>query len=180
MKIIKLPLTDACLLEPVTFLDERGLFLETFNKLQFEAIGISTEFIQDNQSVSHKNVLRGLHFQNPPFEQGKLVRVVCGAVIDVIVDIRRKSPTYGHHYKVRLDDRNNLIMWIPPGFAHGFVSLENNTVFLYKVTNIYHKESEGGIRWNDPELAIQWDVEHPVLSARDADLGYLKDMKTEF
>lgn len=180
MKIIPLPLNDAYLFEPVIFSDERGLFLETFNKSYFNSIGISTEFLQDNQSVSHKNVLRGLHFQKPPYQQGKLVRVVYGAVLDVIVDIRKKSPTYGQHFKVRLDHINNLIMWIPPGFAHGFVALENNTIFHYKVTNVYHKNSEDGIRWNDPELAIHWEIENPLISTRDAALGCIKDLVSEF
>lgn len=180
MKVIPLPLDGAYLLEPVIFSDERGLFLETYNKLYFNSIGISTEFVQDNQSVSHKGVLRGLHFQKPPYQQGKLVRVVYGAVLDVIVDIRKESPTYGQHFKVRLDHINNLMMWIPPGLAHGFVAMEDHTIFHYKVTNVYNKNSEDGIRWNDPELDIQWEIEKPIVSTRDAALGSIKDLSTEF
>lgn len=180
MKIIPLPVNDAYLFEPVIFSDERGQFLETYNKLYFNSIGISSEFLQDNQSVSHKNVLRGLHFQKPPYQQGKLVRVVYGAVMDVIVDIRKESATYGRHFKVRLDHINNLMMWIPPGFAHGFVALENHTIFSYKVTSVYNKDSEDGIRWNDPELAINWEIEKPIVSSRDTALRYFKDLITEF
>lgn len=180
MKITKLPLSDAFLLEPVTYSDERGLFAETYNKVFFDSIGISSQFLQDNQSVSHKCVIRGLHFQRPPYEQGKLVRVVNGAVIDVIVDIRKKSPTFGQHYKVCLSASNNLMLWIPPGFAHGFAALENHTVFLYKVTKIYNKNAEDGIRWNDPDLAIQWEIENPIFSSRDGNLNYFKDLNSGF
>lgn len=180
MKIVTLPVKDAYLIEPVTYSDERGLFFETYNKIFFESLDIKPEFIQDNQSISHKNILRGLHFQNPPFEQGKFVRVARGAVLDVIVDIRKSSPSFGQHYMVRLDDSNNLMLWIPPGFAHGFLSLENHTVFLYKVTNIYNKSSESGIRWNDPDLNINWQIENPLVSSRDANLSYFRNFMSEF
>lgn len=125
-------------------------------------------------------MLRGLHFQNPPFAQGKLVRVVSGAVNDVIVDIRKNSTTFGKHLVVRLDERNRHMLWVPPGFAHGFVALEDQTVFLYKVSNVYSKESEGGIIWNDPDLSINWGIESPLVSEKDLLLGKLRELQTAF
>ena len=127
----------------------------------------SIDFVQDNQSKSEKNVLRGLHFQNPPFDQGKLVRVIAGSVLDIAVDIRKNSSTYGQHFKIILDTQKNQILWIPSGFAHGFVSLEDDTIFSYKCTNYYHKDSEGCILYNDSEIGIDWEVQNPILSAKD-------------
>lgn len=156
------------LIRPQIFIDERGYFFESFNqKAFFEASGIDAPFVQDNESLSHKGVLRGLHFQNPPYAQGKLVRVVKGSVLDVAVDIRTKSPTYGRHFSAVLSSENKLQLFIPPGFAHGFAVLENNTVFSYKCTAYYHKASEGTILWNDPSLQIDWMVKNPVISEKD-------------
>jgi dTDP-4-dehydrorhamnose 3,5-epimerase len=124
-------------------------------------------FSQDNVSISKKNVLRGLHFQKPPKSQGKLVQVIKGSVLDVAVDIRLHSPTYGQHYKVELNDKNRLQLWIPEGFAHGFVALENNTIFSYKCTSAYSKSHEMDLRWNDPLLNIDWGVSSPLLSDKD-------------
>ncbi len=180
MKVTSLSLEGALLIEPVVFSDERGYFYESYNFQAFKAAGIPDNFVQDNQSLSAKGVLRGLHFQNPPFEQGKLIRVIQGSVLDVIVDIRKNSPTYGQNLSLVLDDAKKQMMWIPPGFAHGFVALEENTLFLYKCTNIYNKKSEGGIRWNDPELRIDWGLTHPNVSSKDLDLGLFKDLKSEF
>lgn len=156
------------LLRPKLFADERGYFLETFNERGFAAAtGIRAEFVQDNESSSKKGVLRGLHFQLAPHAQGKLVRVARGAVIDVVVDIRPGSPTYGRHVKVRLDSATKEMFWIPPGFAHGFLALEDDTVFNYKCTAYYNPAAERTIHWNDPELGIDWGHPSPIVSAKD-------------
>ncbi len=156
------------LFTPQIFKDERGLFFESFNQKVFnQSIGENVTFVQDNMSVSKKNVVRGLHFQNPPFAQGKLVRVVKGSVIDVAVDIRKKSPTYGQHIAVKLTGENHKMLWIPEGFAHGFVALEDDTIFSYKCTNYYHPQSEDAILWNDKQLNIDWNVKTPILSEKD-------------
>jgi dTDP-4-dehydrorhamnose 3,5-epimerase len=129
--------------------------------------GINGKFVQDNQSLSQKGAVRGLHFQAPPFEQGKLVRVVQGSVMDVVVDIRKNSPTYGQSFCIELTAANQLMFWIPPGFAHGFETLEDQTLFLYKCTNVYNKASEGGLLWNDPQLGIKWQTSEPIVSDKD-------------
>lgn len=167
-------------IQPKVFRDDRGYFFESYNKSTFENLGIVADFVQDNQSLSQKWVLRGLHFQAPPFDQGKLVRVVSGKVWDVAVDIRKNSPTYGHWHAVTLDAQRMNMFWIPPGFAHGFVTLEDNTVFSYKCTNVYNKASEGAVRWNDPQLNISWNIENPLLSEKDAIAPLLADLKTPF
>lgn len=170
MEVSTTALEGLLLLQPRIFTDERGRFHETFNQRGFaEATGLEVEFVQDNESRSARHVLRGLHLQVPPFAQGKLVSVVKGAVLDVCVDIRPHSPTVGQHVKVRLDETDRAMLWIPPGFAHGFVALEEDTVFAYKCTAYYHPASERTIRWNDPELAIDWGVKSPLVSAKDAD-----------
>jgi len=156
------------ILEPRVFEDSRGIFFETFNDLKFkEEIGLDVEFVQDNESISKKNVLRGLHFQLPPFAQGKLVRVVSGRALDVAVDIRKNSPTYGKYHLVELSSENKKQFWIPPGFAHGFVALEENTIFNYKCTNYYSPVSERTIQWNDPLLNIDWKISEPIISEKD-------------
>lgn len=167
MQIIPTPLADLFIIQPKVFEDDRGYFYESFNKAVFAKHGISLEFVQDNQSLSQKNVLRGLHFQNPPFEQGKLVRVIKGSVFDVALDIRKNSPTYGQHFDVILNEKKKNMLWIPPGFAHGFLTLENDTIFSYKCTNIYDKGSEDCILWNDKTIGINWKVKNPILSDKD-------------
>jgi dTDP-4-dehydrorhamnose 3,5-epimerase len=167
MEVINTPLKDAKVLIPKVFGDHRGHFLESFNKKKILEIIGNFEFVQDNQSLSSKGVLRGLHFQNPPFEQGKLVRVIKGSVLDVIVDIRKSSPTYGKSFSVELTEENFKMLWIPPGFGHGFATLEDNTIFAYKVTNYYNKESEGCINWADNDLNIDWKIENPIISEKD-------------
>ncbi|MBK8925881.1 MAG: dTDP-4-dehydrorhamnose 3,5-epimerase [Crocinitomicaceae bacterium] len=153
---------------PRTFKDDRGSFFESFNhKLFCDATGRKVDFVQDNQSSSIQGVVRGLHFQNPPHAQGKLVRVLKGKVLDVAVDLRKNSATYGQHIAVELSADNNRVLWIPEGFAHGFSVLENETVFFYKCTSFYHKESEQTIAWNDSQLNIDWQIENPVLSEKD-------------
>ncbi len=161
-------LRELLVIKPKVLRDERGCFFETYNVSDFQKIGISEDFKQDNQSLSGKGVLRGLHFQNPPFEQGKLVRVVKGSVLDVVVDIRKGSGSYGKHFKIELSEQNNLILWIPSGFAHGFLSLEENTIFMYKCTEVYNKESEETLLWNDKELGIDWGIDNPIVSVKDS------------
>lgn len=169
MNIIKPEIEGLLIITPRVFEDERGAFMESFNKQKFnEAVGREVNFVQDNQSVSKKGVLRGLHFQSPPFAQGKLVRVIKGAVIDVAVDIRKNSPTYGDYVAVELTAKNNEQFWIPEGFAHGFVALEDETTFLYKCTNYYAPQSEGTLLWNDPTLNIDWGISNPIISEKDA------------
>jgi dTDP-4-dehydrorhamnose 3,5-epimerase len=142
--------------------------------------GIDQNFVQDNESKSQKNVLRGLHFQKPPFAQGKLVRVIRGAVLDVAVDIRKSSPTFGKWASIELTQDNKWMYWVPPGFAHGFVTLEDNTTFFYKCTNMYNKESEGSILWNDPDLNINWQTDQPILSEKDKTSPLFKDFISPF
>ena len=156
------------IIEPRVFEDTRGVFYETFNEKIFkEKTGIDLYFCQDNESISKKNVLRGLHFQNPPFAQGKLVRVVSGRVIDIAVDIRKSSKTYGQYESIELSADNKKQFWIPPGFAHGFVALEDNSIFNYKCTNYYNPVSEATIQWNDPILNIDWQINSPIISEKD-------------
>ena len=143
-------------------------------------MGLDFTFVQDNESKSAKGVLRGLHFQVPPFEQGKLVRVIKGAVLDVAVDLRKKSPTYGKWECVELSERNKRMYWIPAGFAHGFLTLEDNTVFFYKCTAVYNKESEKSIAWNDNDLFIQWGISNPVLSDKDKSCTAFKNFVSPF
>ena len=149
------------------FLMTEDISLNLFKKKNFSNSRINADFVQDNESMSGKGVLRGLHFQRPPFAQGKLVRVVRGSVLDVAVDLRKNSKTYGKWESSVLSADNKLMMWIPEGFAHGFLVLEDNTIFQYKCTNYYNKESESGIIWNDPDLKINWGIENPVVSEKD-------------
>ena len=167
-------------IQPKVFEDSRGYFYEPYNKKTLEAMGISDDFVQDNQSMSQKGVVRGLHFQNPPFAQAKLVRVIQGAVWDVVVDIRKDSPTYGEYYGIELSAQNKTILYIPAGFAHGFKTLEDNTVFLYKCSNYYNKASEDSILWNDPDVGINWNISDPILSDKDRNGKFLKDFKSQF
>jgi len=169
MNIIRPDIEGLLIITPRVFEDERGAFMESFNRQKFnEVVGREVNFVQDNQSVSKKGVLRGLHFQSPPFAQGKLVRVIKGAVIDIAVDIRKNSPTYGDYVAVELTAENNEQFWIPEGFAHGFVALEDETTFLYKCTNYYAPQSEGTLLWNDPTLNIDWGISDPIISKKDA------------
>ncbi|MBL0104503.1 MAG: dTDP-4-dehydrorhamnose 3,5-epimerase [Bacteroidetes bacterium] len=175
MNVVKTPIEGVLLIEPRVFSDSRGAFFETFNEKALAEIGITARFVQDNQSISKKGVIRGLHLQHPPYEQGKLVRVARGSVLDVALDLRAGSPTFGRHYSVELNQENQLSLWIPPGFAHGFVALEEDTVFLYKVTNYYHPQSESGIIYNDVDLNIDWKVTNPIVSEKDKILPSFKE-----
>ncbi len=180
MEIIKTFIPDLFVVNPLVFRDERGYFFESYNHEKFKAAGIPGEFVQDNESKSQKNVLRGLHFQKPPFAQGKLVRVIKGAVLDVAVDLRVGSPTYGKWELVEISESNKLIYWIPPGFAHGFLTLEDETIFSYKCTNVYNKESEGSIAWDDTDLNINWNVLNPILSEKDRNSPKFADFNSPF
>ena len=168
------------IIKPDVFADDRGYFFESYNEQKFINAGISVHFVQDNESKSQKGVLRGLHFQSPPHDQGKLVRVVKGAVMDVAVDIRIGSPTFGEWESIELTEENKMMYWIPSGFAHGFVTLKDETVFTYKCTNIYNKESEGSILWNDRDLNIEWGIENPSLSDKDIKAPVFKALESKF
>ena len=168
MKVVDTGFKDLIIIEPTVFGDDRGYFFESYNEETWKkVVGEIPNFIQDNESMSHQGVLRGLHFQKPPYSQGKLVRVVKGSVLDVAVDLRKHSPTYGKHFKIILSEENKKQLYVPEGFAHGFLTLEDNTVFSYKCTNFYHKESEGGLQWDDAKLNIDWGVKNPLLSEKD-------------
>jgi dTDP-4-dehydrorhamnose 3,5-epimerase len=171
----RLAIADVVLLEPRVFADERGAFFESFSQPAFEAAtGVSPTFVQDNHSVSARGVLRGLHYQLSPHVQGKLVRVVRGAVFDVAVDIREGSPTFGKWVGETLSAQNRRQLWIPEGFAHGFLALEDDSEFLYKTTALYHSASERSIRWDDPTIGIAWPLSgKPVLSVKDAEAPLL-------
>ncbi len=174
MNVIETALPGVLILEPKVFGDHRGFFLESFRQNQFAELGIDLDFVQDNHSRSQYGVLRGLHFQITQ-PQGKLVRVSRGSVFDVAVDINPDSDTYGQHVGVELNDDNNRLFWVPPGYAHGFVVTSEIADFQYKCTAYYKPEDEGGVIWNDPDIGIQWPVAEPTLSQKDLALPRLKD-----
>jgi dTDP-4-dehydrorhamnose 3,5-epimerase len=180
MEVIETELKGVLVLKPKVFEDARGYFFESYNSNLFKQAGLNLNFVQDNQSLSQKGVLRGLHFQNNPHAQGKLVRVITGAVFDVAVDIRKNSPTYGKWFGMELTEKNKTMMYIPEGFAHGFATLENNTIFSYKCTNFYNKASEDCLLWNDPDIGINWRIKDPLLSEKDLQGKRLKDFVTLF
>lgn len=185
MNVIETKIKGLLILEPKVFGDDRGWFMESFNQKAFEEAleerGLDIpQFVQDNHSLSQKGVLRGLHYQLNPYAQGKLVRVVQGKAWDVAVDIRKSSPTFGQWVGIELTGENHKQFWIPAGFAHGFVALEDNTQFLYKTTNYYNKESEGAIVWNDPSIAIDWPINNigqVLVSDKDKVASKLEDAK---
>lgn len=177
MNVIKTAIPDLVIIEPRLFRDERGYFFESFSQREFTEKVCNTTFVQDNESKSSYGVLRGLHFQKPPYAQSKLVRVVKGAVLDVAVDIRRSSPTFGQHVAVELTEDNHLQFFIPRGFAHGFAVLTDEVIFQYKCDNFYAPQSEGAIAWDDPDLGIDWRLpsEKVILSEKDRHHPRLKD-----
>ncbi len=177
MKVINSTLDEVKIFEPTIFHDERGFFFESFNKTFFqEVINPKIEFVQDNHSKSSKGVLRGLHYQLDPFAQGKLVRVISGEVFDVAVDIRINSKNFGKWFGIKLSSDNKKLLWIPPGFAHGFLTLTDNAEFLYKTSNFYNKDSERSIIWSDPDININWGIEFkPIVSSKDKLAPFLKD-----
>ncbi|MCY1506221.1 dTDP-4-dehydrorhamnose 3,5-epimerase [compost metagenome] len=180
MKLKTTPIKDLYIIEPKLWADQRGYFFESYNAKLFTEAGIDAVFIQDNQSYSQKGALRGLHAQAPPFAQGKLVRVLQGSVLDIAVDIRKDSATYGQHFSIELSGTNHLQLWIPPGFLHGFLTLEEATIFSYKVTSYYDKASEIGVIWNDPSLNIDWKETELLLSEKDTALPTFKSFISPF
>jgi dTDP-4-dehydrorhamnose 3,5-epimerase len=180
MEVIETKIKGLLIIKPKVFADERGYFFESYNETTFKQKGINANFVQDNQSLSNTGVLRGLHFQSPPYDQGKLVRVINGAVLDIAVDIRKNSPTYGEHVSIELNEENKTMFYIPSGFAHGFLTLRDGTIFSYKCTNIYNKESEGTVLWNDTDLNINWNISNPILSEKDLIGTPFKDFTSPF
>ena len=182
MKFIKTEISDVYIIEPSVFGDNRGYFLESFNLEKFEENVYPIKFVQDNESKSSKGVLRGLHFQKPPFDQAKLVRCIEGRVMDVAVDIRKGSLTYGKYVAIELTGENKRQLFVPRGFAHGFSVLSDTAVFAYKVDNRYAPDYDAGIRWNDKELNIQWGMEDSIVkvSEKDAELPFFLEFESPF
>ena len=182
MEVIKTHIERAVILEPRVFTDARGYFFESFSAREFEEKVCKTTFVQDNESFSSYGVVRGLHFQKPPFTQSKIVHVIKGAVLDIAVDIRKGSPTYGKHVAVELTGENHRQFFVPRGFAHGFAVLSDEVLFQYKCDNFYAPQSEGGIAWNDPDLNIDWRIpmDKVILSEKDQKHPCLKDYESDF
>jgi len=166
MILEKTHIDDVILLSPRVYQDERGYFMESYNQKKIEIL-IKERFVQDNESVSCKNTLRGLHLQLPPHAQSKLVRVIKGSILDIAVDLRKDSKSFGKYFKSVLSGENKKQLYIPKGFAHGFLSLEDDTILSYKCSDYYHAESEVSILWNDPDLAIDWEIDNPILAEKD-------------
>lgn len=185
MKLVETKIKDVFIIEPDVFGDHRGFFMESYNKNKFEALGLQFDLIQDNHSLSTQvGVIRGLHFQNHPKAQTKIVRVLTGAIYDVVVDLRKGSPTFGEWVGVELSEANKLQLVVPKGFAHGFCTLEPNTQVLYKVDEYYSQEHDSGILWNDPDLGIDWPTTEPILSDKDRKQpsfkDYVRQLETEY
>ena len=180
MELIETGIESLLIVKSQVFHDCRGFFFEGYNKKAWAKAGLDLDIVQTNISESQAGVVRGLHFQNPPYAQGKLIRVLKGAVLDVAVDIRKNSKSYGQYFAIELNEENKNALWVPPGFAHGFKTLKDNTLFYYDCTGPYHKESEGSLLWNDPDLNINWEIENPILSEKDAGAPLFKDFKTQF
>lgn len=169
MKLIETGVKGLVLLEPKVFGDSRGYFMESFNAKTLKSLGLDAEFIQDNQSSSKHGVVRGLHYQNAPYAQTKLVRVLSGTILDVVVDLRREEPTFGEHYAIEISAENKRQIYVPKGFAHGFSVLSDAAEILYKCDNYYHPEAEGGVLYNDPALKIDWGVKQELISLSEKD-----------
>ena len=182
MEIIKTPIEGLLVIKPQVFVDARGYFVETYNEKRYREAGIDAQFVQDNQSCSSYGVVRGLHFQRPPYTQAKLVCCTVGRVLDIAVDLRKNSPTFGQWHSVELSAENHLQFFIPKGFAHGFSVLSETAVFAYKCDELYHPEADGGILLSDPDLAIDWQVpeELRILSEKDKRHPMLKDFDNPF
>lgn len=182
MKFIETKIKDLIIIEPVVFGDDRGYFFESYIQKKFKGNLGNISFVQDNESKSFKGVLRGLHFQKPPFEQAKLVRCIKGKVLDVAVDIRKESKTFGKYLTVELSEENKRQLFIPRGFAHGFLALSDYAIVTYKVDNVYAPKYDAGIKWNDKELNIDWEIDDSqvLVSEKDSNLPYLTDFKSPF
>ena len=182
MKFIETKIEDLIILEPTVFVDKRGYFLESYNHAKFEEIIGKVSFVQDNESKSSKGVLRGLHFQKPPFDQAKLVRCIEGKVLDIAVDLRNGSKTYGQYVTIELSGENKKQLFVPRGFAHGFLVLSESAIFAYKVDNIYAPDYDAGICWNDPILNISWGIDESKIfvSEKDSKLSFLSGFKSPF
>jgi len=181
MNVTKTEIPGLLIIEPKVLGDDRGFFVETYNEKRYKEVGITGDFVQDNLSKSKKGVLRGLHYQAPPFAQGKLVTVLSGAVLDVAVDIRFGSPTFGKSVAVELTEENKKQFWIPAGFAHGFLTLKDDTVFAYKCTNVYSPENDRGVKYDDPAIGIEWpEVGERIISEKDKAQPLLKDILEDF
>lgn len=182
MKIIDTPICDLYIVEPSVFEDSRGYFFESYNLQKFTELGIANQFVQDNQSYSKYGTVRGLHYQLAPFAQAKLVRVLHGNILDVAVDIRKNSPTYGKVFSCELNDKNKHMLFVPRGFAHGFSVLSPSATVLYKCDNFYRADAERGIRYNDPDLSIDWniDVNEAIVSAKDNVLPLFNNIESNF
>ena len=176
IEIEKTPLSGVVIVKNRVFADDRGFFMETYNQKRFDSVGLPSNFVQDNHSRSTKGVVRGLHYQFPLW-QGKLVRVLSGAIYDVAVDIRPDSTTYGQWYGVELNDENHLQLYIPPGFAHGFATLSDSADVTYKCTSMYKAEDDAGIAWNDPDIGVDWPVDDPIVSDKDANAPRLSQIQ---
>ncbi|MEK9151179.1 MAG: dTDP-4-dehydrorhamnose 3,5-epimerase [Patescibacteria group bacterium] len=181
MNVIKTALDGVMIIEPDVFADERGFFMEAFEEKRYQrALGLSEHFVQDNLSLSKKGVLRGLHYQAPPYGQGKLISVLSGSVLDVAVDIRHGSPTFGQHTTIELSGENHRQLFVSAGFAHGFVVLSDSALFAYKCTNVYSQEHDRSILWNDPALGIDWGIADPIVSEKDQRHPLLADIPQEY
>lgn len=179
MKIKEANIKGIFIIEPDIFSDERGYFCETFSSQKFKNLGVDTNFVQDNISVSKKGVVRGLHFQVVPKAQSKLCQVLRGKVLDVAVDLRRDSPTFAEHFSIELSEENHLQLYIPQGFAHGFAVLSDDTIFHYKCSDYYSKEHERAIRYDDPILNINWHIKNPIVSGKDKNAELFNDIKNQ-
>jgi len=179
-KFRRLKISEVILIEPEIFKDGRGFFIETYKYSDFAQVGIKEHFVQDNYSRSIRGVLRGLHFQKNPHAQGKIVQCIKGKIFDVAVDMRKGSPTFGHWVSVELSEHNNLMLYVPPAFAHGFIVLSEEADIIYKCTREYAPEDDRGIVWNDPAINIQWPIKDPILSEKDKRHPALKDSDSNF
>lgn len=180
MKFFESDLKGVFVIEPMVFEDDRGYFMETFHQSKFEENLGRITWKQDNESLSQAGVVRGLHAQKPPMAQAKLVRVIKGAVMDVVVDIRKHSPTYGRSFCIELNEENKKMLFIPSGFLHGFKTLVNQTIFSYKCSELYAPDHEIAVRWNDPDLSINWETQEPIVSEKDKSAPFFRDFKTPF
>lgn len=180
MEINTCDIEGLLIIQPKVWSDDRGYFFESYRKDMFQKMGLDIDLVQDNQSLSQRGTIRGLHFQREPYAQAKLVRVIQGRVLDVALDIRKDSKTYGQYYCIELSAENQTQFFIPAGFAHGFSTLEDNSIFAYKCSNYYDKSSEGGVRFDDPALAIDWRVEGKFVSEKDRELPLFQEFSSPF